>query len=177
VSARRHPDSRGTPAEGGCSWRYAARAEAGVARGHAVKDLTTILEAIADIVPTSKEMGVVREAVRGAPGRAISGQYLNEQGELPAILTAPSLVERLFGSSPEDRVVAGSVLNPSDARGRAWSILGILETSMAQPVLLRTPAQRPQTWLLLVRLPPHPAVLSHNEVPPQARVASLAVLD
>jgi flagellar biosynthesis protein FlhA len=44
-------------------------------------------------------------------------------------------------------------------------------------VLLCTPTLRPHIWRLFARVLPHLGVLSHNEVPPQVQVASIATLD
>ena len=52
-----------------------------------------------------------------------------------------------------------------------------LETAVAQPVLLCTPALRPHLWRLFARVLPHIGVLSHNEVPAHVRIAPVAVLD
>jgi flagellar biosynthesis protein FlhA len=142
-----------------------------------VKDLTTILEAIADVAPMSKDTDVMTEAVRSVLGRAITRQYLNDQGELPVVAFAPSLEERLLGSIVKTDQGPVLALDPRDAQTLATRILRILETAMAQPVLLCTPALRPHLRRLFARVLPHVAVLSHNEVPPQVRMISLAVLD
>ena len=53
----------------------------------------------------------------------------------------------------------------------------IFAGAVAQPVLLCTPTLRPHIWRLFARVLPHLGVLSHNEVPPQVHVASIATLD
>jgi len=52
-----------------------------------------------------------------------------------------------------------------------------LAAALAQPVLLCTPMLRPHLWRLFTRVLPHIGVLSHNEVPPQLRISTVAVLD
>ena len=61
-----------------------------------VKDLTTILEALADVAGQTKDADQLNEAVRQALGRAICRQHQTEQGDLPTINLAPSLEERLM---------------------------------------------------------------------------------
>jgi len=120
---------------------------------------------------------VLTEAVRAAIGRMICRQYQTEKGELPTIGFAPSLEERLLKSVV--RTEQGSILalDPTEAQNMASRIARALEVAVAQPVLLCSPTLRPHLWRLFSRVLPHLGVLSHNEVPPQMKVASVAVLD
>src|SRR5439155_11922115 len=56
-----------------------------------IRDLVTILEAIADAASVSKDPEAITEAVRSAIGRTICRQYQTDRGELPAISLAPAL--------------------------------------------------------------------------------------
>ena len=142
-----------------------------------VRDLTSILEAIGDAVAVSKDPDVITEGVRSVLGRSICRQYQNDRGELPVISLAPALEERLLGSVI--RTDQGPVLavSPTDAQNLASRIARVIETAVAQPVLLCAPALRPHIWRLFSRVLPQVGVLSHNEVPPQVRLATLTVLD
>ena len=68
-------------------------------------------------------------------------------------------------------------MDPADAQRLATKIARVVESAVAQPVLLCTPTLRPHFWRLFARVLPHVAVLSHNEVPPHVRVTVLSVLD
>ncbi|MFN8057707.1 MAG: flagellar biosynthesis protein FlhA [Vicinamibacterales bacterium] len=142
-----------------------------------VRDLTTILESLADAASVSKDPDAINEAVRAALGRAICKQYQNDRGELPTITFAPSLEERLLQSVV--RTDQGPVLavDPTDAQHLASRIARALESAVAQPVLLCTPALRPHLWRLFTRVLPQIGVMSHNEVPPHVRISPVAVLD
>ncbi len=142
-----------------------------------IRDLTTILEAIADTIPGTKDPDALAEHVRTAIGRAICRPYQTDKGELPTIALSPALEERLIASIV--RTDHGSVLalDPSQAQRLATRIAEIVAGAVAQPVLLCTPMLRPHIWKLFMRVLPHLGVLSHNEVPPQIRVASVATLD
>jgi flagellar biosynthesis protein FlhA len=142
-----------------------------------VRDLTTILEALADVAVVSKDPDLMTEAVRGALGRAICRQYQNERGELPAISFTPSLEQKLISSIVKTDHGAVLALEPSQAQHLASRIANALATAVAQPVLLCTPTLRPHLWRLFTRVLPHLGVLSHNEVPAQLHIASVAVLD
>jgi len=142
-----------------------------------IRDLTAILEALADTAAVTKDADALTESVRVALGRAICRQHQNERGELPTIALAPPLEERLLGSVV--RTEHGSLLaiDPHEAQTLATRVARALETAVAQPVLLCTPALRPHLWKLITRVLPHLAVLSHNEIPPHVRIAPVTVLD
>jgi flagellar biosynthesis protein FlhA len=142
-----------------------------------IRDLTTILEATADAATSSKDTEFVTEAVRTALGRAICRVYQDDGGELPTIRLSPSLEERLLKSIVKTDQGAVLALDPTEAQNMAGRIARALETAVAQPVLLCTPSLRPHLWRLFARVLPHVGVLSHNEVPPHVRLASVAVLD
>lgn len=142
-----------------------------------IKDLTTVLEALADASGATRDADALTEAVRVALGRAICRIHQTDQGDLPTINLAPSLEERLMQAVV--RTEQGTVLaiDPKDAQQIATRIARALETAVAQPVLLCSPALRPHLWRLFTRVLPQMGVLSHSEVPPHVKVAPVAVLD
>ena len=142
-----------------------------------VRDLTTILEAIADTATVSKDPDAMTEGVRVALGRAICRQYQTDQGELPAIGLAPALEQRLLGAVVRTDHGAVLAIDPADAQNIAARIARTLESAVAQPVLLCSPALRPHLWRLFTRVLPHLGVLSHSEVPAHVRLAPVAVID
>ena len=142
-----------------------------------VRDLTTILEAIGDAAVVSKDTGALTEAVRTALGRSICSPYQTETGELPTISLSPDLEQRLLSSIVRGEQSSVLALNPEEAQGLADRIAGAIEKAVAQPVLLCSPRLRPHLWQLFARVLPHAAVLSHAEVPPHVRVASVAVVN
>src|SRR5436190_7011712 len=142
-----------------------------------VRDLVTILESIADAAQGSKDPDAITEAVRTAMGRTICRQYQTDRGELPAISLAPSLEAKLVSSIVRTDQGPVLALEPSQAQQLASKIADALAGALAQPVLLCTPTLRPHLWRLFTRVLPHVGVLSHNEVPPQLRIATVAVLD
>ena len=138
-----------------------------------IRDLTTILEAMADAAAASKDPDAITEAVRTA----------HRPGDLPAVSerdvascrasrwrrrsrssSLASIVAHRAGRGAGARPAAGAA--PGDA-GRPRSSRG----AVAQPVLLCSPTLRPHLWRLFARVLPHLGVVSHNEVPPQVQVA------
>ena len=143
-----------------------------------VRDLVTILEAIADAQQNpSKDPDLLIESVRQALGRTICKQYQTERGELPAISLTPALETRLMQALVRTEQGPVLALEPTHAQALASKIADALAGALAQPVLLCTPMLRPHLWRLFTRVLPHIGVLSHNEVPAQLRIATVAVLD
>jgi flagellar biosynthesis protein FlhA len=142
-----------------------------------VKDLTTILEALADAAGSTKDADLLNESVRQALGRAICRQHQTDQGDLPTINLAPSLEERLMQAVVRTEHGVVLAIDPNDAQHMATKIARALETAVAQPVLLCSPALRPHLWRLFTRVLPQMGVLSHSEVPAHVKVAPVAVLD
>ncbi len=142
-----------------------------------VRDLVTILEAIADAAAVTKDADAMTEQVRSALGPAICRQYQNDKGELSVIALAPKLEDRLMSSvAKADRGLV-LALDPAEAQGMASRIAGAIEQAVAQPVLLCCPALRPHLWRLFARVLPQMAVLSHSEIPGHVRIVPLTVLD
>jgi flagellar biosynthesis protein FlhA len=143
-----------------------------------IRDLTTILEAMADASTASKDPDVVIEAVRAALGRSICRAYQSESGEIRVVSLAPALEDALAASLA--RTDRGAVLAVDPARAQALAVRlseALTHDDLAQPVLLCSPTLRPHLWRLFSRALPHIAVLSHAEVPAQVRIVSVATLD
>jgi len=143
-----------------------------------VRDLTSILEAMADASLVSKDPDVVIEAVRAALGRSVCRAYQSETGDLRVISLSPGLEDALAASVTRTDRGAVLALDPDRAQRLAGKLGEVLaHEELAQPVLLCTPTLRPHLWRLFSRALPHIAVLSHSEIPPQMRVMSVATLD
>jgi flagellar biosynthesis protein FlhA len=142
-----------------------------------VRDLVTILEAVADAATVTRDVDAMTEAVRASIGRAICRAYQNEKGELSVIGVAATLEEQLMASLVRTDQGAVLALDPQKAQGIAGKIARAVETAMAQPVLLCSPALRPHLWRLFARVLPHLGVLSHAEVPAHVNVIPVATLD
>jgi flagellar biosynthesis protein FlhA len=142
-----------------------------------VRDLVTILEATADAAAQTKDPDAITETVRAAIGRTICRQYTTDRGELPAISLAPALESRLISSLVRTEQGPILAMEPTQAQQLATRIADAFAHALAQPVLLCSPTLRPHLWRLFARALPHVGVLSHGEIPPQLRVATVAILD
>src|SRR5690606_37999539 len=116
-----------------------------------VKDLTSILEALADAAGQTRDPDALSEAVRVALGRALCRQAQTDSGELPAIGLAPELEQRLIAAIVRTEQGAVLALDPADAQNLAARIARAIEGAVAQPVLLCSPTLRPHLWRLFSR--------------------------
>ena len=142
-----------------------------------IRDLTAILEAMADIAAATKDPDAITEAVRTALARPICRAYQTDDGDLRVIALSPALEEALGQSiTRTDRGIVLAI-EPGRAQSMASRLADILAKEVAQPVLVCSPTLRPHLWRLLTRALPQIAVLSHSEIPPQIRMISVATLD
>ncbi|MBI2354711.1 MAG: flagellar biosynthesis protein FlhA [Deltaproteobacteria bacterium] len=147
--------------------------------GVSIRDMRTILEALADYASLTKDPDVLTEFVRQGLGRFIVDQYKLEDDKL-CLITLDREVEDIVADAiqPSDQ---GSFLaiEPNTAQQIITAIRSMSErcgTSGAQPVLLASPSIRRHVRKLIERFMPHLAVLSHNEIPQNVKIQSLGVV-
>jgi flagellar biosynthesis protein FlhA len=138
-----------------------------------IRDLATILEAIADGARSTKEPLFLTEAVRHALARAISMRYRAPDGAIHAIALAPDLDTRLGASVMVQPGYVGLELSGSDSRMLIESIdrsLRSLALQRYQPILLCTTRIRLALRNLTERHLPQLTVLSYEEILPSVSV-------
>ena len=138
-----------------------------------IRDLSTILEAIADGARSTKEPLFLTEAVRHALSRAISMRYRAPDGAIHAVALAPDLDTRLGTSVMVQPGYVGLELSGSDSRMLIESIdraLKSLAVQRYQPILLCTTRIRLALRNLTERHMPQLTVLSYEEILPSVSV-------
>jgi flagellar biosynthesis protein FlhA len=138
-----------------------------------IRDLSTILEAVADGARTTKEPLFLTEAVRHALARAISMRYRAPDGALHAIALAPELDTRLGASVMVQPGYVGLELSGSDSRLLIEAIDRAnrnLQLQRYQPILLCTTRIRLALRNLTERHLPQLTVLSYEEILPSISV-------
>jgi flagellar biosynthesis protein FlhA len=138
-----------------------------------IRDLSTILEAIADAARSTKEPLFLTEAVRHALSRAISMKYRSPDGAIHAVALAPELDTRLGASVMVQPGYVGLELSGSDSRALIESIdrsLRSLSLQRYQPMLLCTTRIRLALRNLTERHLPQLTVLSYEEILPSVSV-------
>ena len=138
-----------------------------------IRDLSTILEAIADGARSTKEPLFLTEAVRHALSRAISMRYRAPDGAIHDIALAPELDTRLGTSVMVQPGYVGLELSGSDSRALIESIdraLRSLALQRYQPILLCTTRIRLALRNLTERHLPQLTVISYEEILPSVSV-------
>jgi flagellar biosynthesis protein FlhA len=138
-----------------------------------IRDMATILEAVADGSRTTKEPLFLTEAVRHALVRAISMKYRAPDGAIHAVALAPELDTRLGASVVVQPGYVGLELSGADSRLLIESIdraLRTLTIQRYQPILLCTTRIRLALRNLTERHLPQLAVLSYEEILPSVSV-------
>ncbi|MEB2344446.1 MAG: flagellar biosynthesis protein FlhA [Deltaproteobacteria bacterium] len=145
-----------------------------------IRDLETILETLAEHVPRVQDVDQLTELVRQRLARTIARPHLDGDGVLRVWTLEPGLDERLRGAVQRtdqgaffsldaptlERLVRGLEAALTRAGGRERPL-----------VLLAAPALRGPLRQLVARLDARTAVLSHNELPPELRVAGEGVVE
>jgi flagellar biosynthesis protein FlhA len=143
-----------------------------------IRDLRSILETMADLAPTTKDVDTLTEHVRQALARQISTKYAQKNNTL-GLLTFDRVVEETIQKSLQHGE-SGTYLAIDPNMGQA--IIDGLSKSIGKlgsdtpPVLLCTPTIRPHVKRLTERYFPNLAVLSHNEIAPHLNVKSIGTV-
>ncbi len=140
--------------------------------GVSVRDLRTILEALADHAPSSKEPEVLTEMVRQRLARALTRRYADDGGTVHAWVLDPDAERALRGrgsDGPDPAVL------PALVQGLEHTLRGA-SAVVHEPLLLTSPDVRPAMASLALRHAPGLAVLSFREIAPQANIKTLGVV-
>ena len=141
-----------------------------------VRDLPTILEALADAATQSKNISVITELVRARLNRQISASHINDEGVVP-IITLSSSWEKEFSTSVivdgNDRQLA---MEPTKVQAFIRAVKESFEKQIMsglQPVLLTSPSNRPFVRSLLERSMPAVPVISQSEIHPKVKIRTV----
>jgi len=144
-----------------------------------VRDLLTVVEALADHAGTSKDPQVLMEHVRQALARSIVQRYVGRDRVLHVMTLAPAL-ERAIGDSVH-RNDDGAVLalEPGLAQrllGKLAEVAEPFALQGRQPVLLCSSGIRGHLRRFLERFLPSMVLLAPAEIPATVRLQSLGVV-
>jgi flagellar biosynthesis protein FlhA len=142
-----------------------------------IRDLPTILEGIAEAVGFTQNIISISEHVRSRLARQISRAHTVPDGYIPMVALSPeweqNFAESITGQNDEQQLaMAPSLLQEFIAQIR--QVLDDLAMQGESPVLLTSPAIRPFVRSIVERFRPATAVLSQNEIHPQAKIRTLA---
>ncbi len=141
-----------------------------------VRDLPTILEAIAETASQTSNVMQITEHVRARLARQICNAHLNGHGLLPLLTLSPdwetAFAESLIGQGEERQL--------SMAPSRLQDFIGAVRMKFdhsAQagdtPVLLTSPFVRPYVRSIIERFRPQTFVMSQQEIHPHVKLRTL----
>ena len=141
-----------------------------------IRDAATILEALGEAAPTSRNAVLLTEYTRQAIRRSIVKPYLNASGELAAYFLETSAEQAIERAGEHGEQSSSSSLDPQIMR----DLIQRFSKKLVQPetpVVVITSAGARYFLRQIVEAPlPNLFVVSHNEVPPGVKVVSLGVL-
>ena len=141
-----------------------------------IRDLSTILEGIAEIAGPGRSTQIVVEHVRSRLARQICAAHLGPDGNLPLLTLSPQW-ERDFA---EAMVGEGDNRHLAMAPSRLQQFIAAIQTSFERaaqqgelPVLITSPGIRPHVRAIIERFRPQTVVMSQNEVHPRIRLKTV----
>ncbi len=140
-----------------------------------VRDLATIVEAIAEASRTTQNVAIVTEHVRGRLARQISHANTTDAGYIPIVAMSPgweqTFIEALGGGEEKSLSMAPSRIQEFIASIRSTFDKFAMQGEL--PVLLTSPAIRPYVRSIIERFRPTTVVMSQNEIYMKARIKTL----
>ena len=145
-----------------------------------VRDLATILEALADWAPGTKNLDILTEHVRQALARTITNFYQTEEGRLH-VLTLNQFVEKKIAESIQqsdqgaflaiDPAYAKSIMDDLTVKMEDYKSIGV------QPLIVCSAHIRGQFKKLVDRFIPGIAVLSYDEIVSTATISIVGTVE
>jgi flagellar biosynthesis protein FlhA len=142
-----------------------------------IRDLPTIIEAIAEAARANQSITAITEHVRARLARQISYANTVEDGYIPVAALSPaweqSFNEALATSSGDDRILS---LAPSKIQEFITTVRKRYDQFAMQgemPIMLTSPAIRPYVRSIVERFRPTTVVLSQNEIHPRCKIKTL----
>ncbi|MBX6364085.1 MAG: flagellar biosynthesis protein FlhA [Gemmatimonadetes bacterium] len=144
-----------------------------------IRDMVTILEAIADAADLTKDPEALTEHVRRALGKAIAEQFTDDTGTIRVVNVGPRLEAALMGffSPRSTRAENALAMDPDQLTAllRHLDVLARNHSTDGRPVpLLTPPALRVGVRRLIEPVLPTIPVLSLAELPPQVNLQAVA---
>ncbi len=144
-----------------------------------IRDLSTILERLADYAHLSRDINILAEYVRQSLARQICETYADKEGVITVVTIDPSLEEVMIGAIHQSEYGSFLALDPNVGERVLVQISSQLQNFKRMkllPVILCSPRLRPHFKRFIERSFPDMAVLSYNEIVPQVKVQSIGMI-
>ncbi len=142
-----------------------------------IRDLATVLEAIAEATGYTQSITQITEHVRARLARQISNANVGPDGFIPLVTLSPAweqaFAESLIGQG-EDRQLSMAPSRLQDFISGVRQTFERLGVEGYMPVLLVSPGIRPYVRSIIERFRPATIVMSQQEVHPKAKLRTLA---
>ena len=143
-----------------------------------IRDMSTILEVLADYAPATKDTDVLTEYVRHAMARQITQQNVQD-GVLPCITLDPAIENKIAGSVQRTEHGSYVSLDPDTMQKLLTALqeqLHKLTDQGYQPIVLTSPTVRPYFRNLVERSIAGLIVLSHAEIEQNVEIQIIGVV-
>lgn len=141
-----------------------------------IRDMLTILEALADYIPVTRDVGILTEYVRQALSSTITQIFVSDDGKIHALTLDPRN-EQMIDDAVKQAVQAGGTMSlPPDVMQKlAKQLSEKIEEMISkgyQPIIITSPGIRMHFHSLIEPLLPGMIVLSYRELTPTVQVES-----
>lgn len=146
-----------------------------------IRDLPTIIEAIAEGARATPNITLITEHVRARLARQISYACTSDAGYIPIVALSP-VWEQTFsealtgGAGKEERVLSMAPSKIQEFIAVVRKKYDQLSMQGEMPVLLTSPGIRPYVRSIIERFRASTVVLSQNEIHPRAKIKTLGQL-
>ncbi|OGC11163.1 hypothetical protein A3K48_01370 [candidate division WOR-1 bacterium RIFOXYA12_FULL_52_29] len=144
-----------------------------------IRDLSTILERLADYAHLSRDINILTEYVRQSLARQICEAYTDKDNIITVVTIDPGLEETLVGAIHQSEYGSFLAVDPNVGEKILVQISGHINNFKRlklKPVILCSPRLRPHFKRFIERSFPDIAVLSYNEIVPQVKVQSIGMI-
>ncbi|MFC1511156.1 flagellar biosynthesis protein FlhA [Candidatus Margulisiibacteriota bacterium] len=144
-----------------------------------IRDLSTILERLADYAHLSRDINILAEYVRQSLARQICEHYADKENVITVVTIDPALEETLTGAIHQSEYGSFLAVDPNVGERILVQISGHsknFKRMKLNPVILCSPRLRPHFKRFIERSFPDLAVLSYNEIVPQVKVQSIGMI-
>ncbi|MCA0401929.1 MAG: flagellar biosynthesis protein FlhA [Proteobacteria bacterium] len=141
-----------------------------------IRDLGTILEAIAEISGALRDPRMIVEHIRSRLGRQICAQHTGPTGQLALITLSPQWEDAFSSSLIGDGEVKHLAMQPSRLHDFVIALRDRFEEAAKLgelPVLVTSNAVRPYVRMIIERFRPQTAVIAQGEIHPSARLRTV----
>ncbi len=141
-----------------------------------IRDAASILEALGEAAPITKNTVLLTEYVRQAIRRQVAKPLIDQSGELAAYFLDPAIEQSVESAVEHTENSSHLNLSPQRIREIQERVKKNCGSPDAAVVLLTSSGSRFFIRQITESIAPNLTVLSHNEIPPESRIVSLGAV-